>query len=377
MPRFSVSCFLLVLLSIPVVAAPRRRAVAPPAALTADAIIAIATRAADRVTLGTEPRLHWENASYLDGLVLFGEEMNRRDPAAGDRLIERAASVILDSDDDIVRIFWGDGTAFAQVALDLYRVLPPSDPRRAALLATPPVRWVRRARHSRYAVDRGAARSVVDRRRLRHALLAGRHVHGHALAGDERLVAGRAAGERAGAEPRLRMDRGVCYDHRPASSDPREVAVPSAAARNGFFLWDRDDRVSFSISRSGSAAANVFWGRGNGWSCDRADARRAVSSMLRTPARRTRPWSVAPMKSATCCAHGGIVESAADARRRMGTRSLASARLPDRRNLGHSDDDVLPRPRNQRRAGSIAMSTNRSSCTPSRYRCNASAPMGS
>ena len=107
-----------------------------PGPLNRDAIVATASRIADRVVLSYSPRLHWENAVYLDGLVLLGEQMELRLPGSGSRFIERAASVILDSDDAIDTVYWGDGTAFAQAAMDLYRVLPPSDPRRPALLKT-------------------------------------------------------------------------------------------------------------------------------------------------------------------------------------------------------------------------------------------------
>jgi rhamnogalacturonyl hydrolase YesR len=117
-------------------AAPRRRAVQRPASLTSESLTIVATRVADRVTWTFHPRLHWENAVYFDGLVLLGEQMNAREASSGDRFIDRAAAVILDSDDPIETVWWGDGTAFAQAALDLYRVLPPSDPRRERLLAT-------------------------------------------------------------------------------------------------------------------------------------------------------------------------------------------------------------------------------------------------
>ncbi|MGZ5474305.1 MAG: hypothetical protein ACXWG4_10130, partial [Thermoanaerobaculia bacterium] len=136
MPRFPVVLTLLLLLSLPAGAASKRRAVQHPHALTRDAVIAMASKVADRVTLSYHPRLHWENAVYFDGLVLFAEQMELRSPGSGSRFLDRAASVILESDDPIETVYWGDGTAFAQAALDLYRVLPPSDPRREALLVT-------------------------------------------------------------------------------------------------------------------------------------------------------------------------------------------------------------------------------------------------
>jgi len=134
-PRFSLVSLAL-LLTIPAIAAPRRHSVDHATAVTTESIVTLATRAADRVQLSFDPRLHWENAVWLDGLVLFGEELNRRNAGSGDRFIDRAASIILDSNDDIAHVYWGDGTAFVQAAMDLYRVLPAGDPRREAILAT-------------------------------------------------------------------------------------------------------------------------------------------------------------------------------------------------------------------------------------------------
>src|SRR3954453_10025685 len=106
----------------------RHRAVVAPAPLTHQTIVSTAIRIADRVTINpSEARLHWENAPYLDGLVLFGDESQLEGNPTGARPIERAGSVILGSNDSINGVFFGDATAFAQVALDLDRVLPPSD----------------------------------------------------------------------------------------------------------------------------------------------------------------------------------------------------------------------------------------------------------
>ena len=265
MPRFSLTCFLLVLLSIPAVAVPRRRAVAPPAALTADAIIAIATRAADRVALGTEPRLHWENAVYLDGLVLFGEEMNRRAPGSGDRFIERAASVILDSDDAIDTVYFGDGTAFVQAAMDLYRVLPPNDPRRAALLTTAagPMRFAEHAIRDTpstaaprdpWWIDGGyGVRFWQDDLYMLVPWLALYGSTKDGLPGNE--LARKLAYE---------WIEAYAYEHRPASADPREAAVPSSRSRRGPLLWDETNAL-FQHSLELIGVTNWFWGRGNGW----------------------------------------------------------------------------------------------------------------
>lgn len=134
MPRYLVPFVLLLVLSFPALA--KRRAVQQPATLTPEALSAVAGRVADRQTWTYHPRLHWENAVFFDGLVLLGEQMNLRQPGSGERFLGRAAAVLLESDDPIESVYWGDGTAFGQAVLDLYRVLPADDPRRERLLKT-------------------------------------------------------------------------------------------------------------------------------------------------------------------------------------------------------------------------------------------------
>src|SRR5687768_5340411 len=94
MPRFPV-VLLALLVSFPSLAAPKRRAVRPPSALTRESITAMATKVEDRATWTFHPRLHWENAVFFDGLVLLGEQMELQEPGSGQRFIERAAAVIL------------------------------------------------------------------------------------------------------------------------------------------------------------------------------------------------------------------------------------------------------------------------------------------
>ena len=113
MSRYLLGVVLLFAISFPTHAASKRRAVQHPGPLTRDAIIATTSRVVDRVVLSFHPRLHWENAVYFDGLVLLGEQMELRSPGSGSHFIERAASVILDSDDPIETVYWGDGTAFS------------------------------------------------------------------------------------------------------------------------------------------------------------------------------------------------------------------------------------------------------------------------
>ena len=242
-------------------AAPRRRAVEPPVALTSESIIALASRAADRVELSTEPRLHWENAVYLDGLVLFGEEMNLRNPGSGDQFIERAASVILNSDDSIDTVYFGDGTAFVQAAMDLYRVLPPNDPRRATLLATAtgPMKFAEHAirdtpptapPHDPWWIDGGyGVRFWQDDLYMVVPWLA---LYGSAQDG---LPANELARNLA-----YEWIEAYAYEHRPESS----AAVPSSPSRRGLLLWDETNAL-FQHQPDAIGLTDWFWGRGNGW----------------------------------------------------------------------------------------------------------------
>jgi glycosyl hydrolase family 88 len=256
---------IVTLVALPALA--RRRAVIAPAPLTRAEIVSTAIRVADRVTIDpVEPRRHWENAPYLDGLVLFGDELQHESNPAGARLIERAASVILGSDDDITNLYWGDGTAYAQVALDLYRVLPAGDPRREALLATlaGPMSFAGHAirvsptdgtPRDPWWIDGGfGTRYWQDDMYMVIPWLA--------MNGSSRD--GLPANELSRNLAYEWIDAYV-YDHRPASSDPREVAVPSAAARNGFLLWDPEHDL-FQHQPEWIGRSDFFWGRGNGWS---------------------------------------------------------------------------------------------------------------
>jgi hypothetical protein len=264
MPR---KLFLAIFALIALPAFARHRAVVAPAPVTHQTIVSTAIRIADHVTINpSEPRLHWENAPYLDGLVLLGDQLQHEGNPAGARLIERAASVILGSNDDINGVFFGDGTAFAQVALDLYRVLPPSDPRRATLLATlsGPMSFAEHAIRATpksgtprdpWWIDGGfGTRYWQDDMYMVIPWLA---MNGSSRDG---LPANELSRNLA-----YEWIEAYVYDHRPASSDPREIAVPSAAARNGVFLWDPDFGL-FQHQPEWIGSKDVFWGRGNGWS---------------------------------------------------------------------------------------------------------------
>lgn len=264
MRRLSLALALLLPLSLPASAA-KRRAVQHPAPPTRQEIVATASRVADRVTWTFHPRLHWENAVYFDGLVLFGEQMELREPGSGARFLDRAAAVLLGSDDPIDTVYWGDGTAFAQAALDLYRVLPPSDPRRPALLATltGPLRFAEHA--VRVTPASGAARDpwwISGGYGARfwqddlYMLVPWLALYGATRDGmpDNELARNLA----------YEWIEAYVYDHRPASADPREAAVPSSPSRRGTLLWDEAHGL-FQHQPESIGSTEFFWSRGNGW----------------------------------------------------------------------------------------------------------------
>jgi len=263
-PRFSRSLVLLLVISLPAAAASKRRAAEHPGALTRDAIVATATRVADRVSLSYDPRLHWENAPYLDGLVLLGEQLELHSPGAGAPLIERAATILLDSNDAIETVYWGDGTAFSQAALDLYRILPPGDPRRPALLEklAGPMSFAEHAIHDTPAsaprnpwwVDGGyGVRFWQDDLYMVVPWLASYGSTHHGLPGNE--LARNLAYE---------WIEAYIHDHRADSTDAREAAVPSARSRRGPLLWN-ESLALFHHSPELIGDTQFFWGRGNGW----------------------------------------------------------------------------------------------------------------
>jgi hypothetical protein len=263
-PRYSLVLVLSLFFSLPGFAAMRRRAVQPPATLTDAALAAAAVRIGERATWAHDPRLHWENAVLFDGFVLAGEQMNLRQPGSGDRLIERAASVLLDSNDDIAGVSWGDGTAFSQAVLDLYRVLPPSDPRRERLLGllTGPLRFAEHAvratpgddapRDPWWMVGGYGSRFWQDDL---YMLVPWLSLYGSTRDG--------LPGNELARNLAYEWIEAYVYEHRPESDDPREAAVPSSRSRRGVVLWDETHALFRHERDSGT---EFFWSRGNGWS---------------------------------------------------------------------------------------------------------------
>ena len=248
--------FLALVLTFPALAAPRRRAADHTNALTADSLTLLATKAADRVDLhkfSFAPRLHWENAVYLDGLVLFGEQLNLRNPGSGDRFIDRAATIIVESNDEIDTVYWGDGTAFVQASMDLLRVLPPNDPRRAALLATTTGPMSFAAHAIRDTPQTAAPRDPwwLD------------GGYGTRFWQDDfyMLVPWLAQyGESNELARNLAYEwiEAYVHDHRSGG------VLASSPARNGFLLWDENTAL-FQHAPEMIGTSEWFWGRGNGW----------------------------------------------------------------------------------------------------------------
>lgn len=194
----------------------------------------------------------------FDGFVLAGEQMNVHEPGSGDRFIERAAKVLLESDDDIGGVSWADGTAYSQAVLDLYRVLPPSDPRRGPLLELlgGPMRFAEHAVRGRPGVDAPrdpwwiaggyGARFWQDDLYMVVPWLA---LHGstrHGLPGNE--LARNLAYE---------WIEAYVYEHRPDNGP-----VASLRSRRGPLLWDEEHAL---FRHEPNHPDEFFWARGNGW----------------------------------------------------------------------------------------------------------------
>lgn len=255
--RVPLVLVLSLLFSLPLAA--KRRAVQQPATLTRDALSAVATRIADRATWAHDPRLHWENAVLFDGFVLAGEQMNAHRPGSGDALIERAATVLLHSDDDIEGVSWGDGTAYSQAVLDLYRVLPPSDPRREQLLAllAGPMRFAEHA--VRATPDTAAPRDPwwiqggYGARFWQDDLYM--LVPWLALYGSSQ---GGLPGNELARDLAYEWIEAYVYEHRPETNAP----IPSLRERRGALLWSEEHAL---FRHEPNHPDEFFWARGNAW----------------------------------------------------------------------------------------------------------------
>jgi rhamnogalacturonyl hydrolase YesR len=255
MPRTLALVFLV---AVSLHAAPRRRAVMHPSnpRIDRETVTALAIKVAHRVEIPAfEPRLHWENVPYLDGVLLVAEQM----PAGAERdaLIERVAAVILGSGDDIGNIHWGDGTAFAQVVMDLYRLTPAGDPRREALLGLLPGSMAFAEHAIRVSQQTGNPRSpwwVEGGYGARY------------WQDDLYMVVPwlAMAGSTKDGLPANAHARDLAYDWIEAYVyDHRDGAVATSRDRKGWLLWDEQQRLFQHAPED--IGSDHFWGRGNGW----------------------------------------------------------------------------------------------------------------
>lgn len=231
-------------------------------AATREEILATANRVADRLAAVKPLGRNWEDVPYLSGALLLAGEIDRDLSGAGAPLISRVEAAI---GGGYPAVTHGDYAGYAQAALDLYARTPVSDgERRAALLATTdgPLAFARRALRTTPADGPPVAPWWVD------------GGYGVRFWQDDFFTLAPGLAQRGSARDGLPADaeaRALAYewveayvfDHRPASPDERERAVPSSPSRAGFLLWD-PERELFRHDPSGTAEG-PFWGRGNGW----------------------------------------------------------------------------------------------------------------
>ncbi len=230
------------------------------AATRAD-VLEAAERAADRLPAIRSEGRRWEDVPYLVGLLLVAEQLEKSTPGAGRRWIDRAAAIVGGGDAPIGN---GDYAGYAQAAMDLYRLTPPSDTaRRAAFLSATegPLRFAASALHAApsnsppladWWVDGGyGTRFWVDDLFTMPPGLAMRGAKRDGLPGDA-----------AARDLAYEWIEAYLYDHRPASGDAPAAGVPAERRRAGPLLWDPALALFRHDTDSGRSR---YWGRGNGW----------------------------------------------------------------------------------------------------------------
>lgn len=261
--KLRIATLLLVFLAVPLYA--KRRAVTPPVSPAEQArqsILAASALVADRIYLTHQiDRRSWEDGIFMMGQLRLGEAMNARAAHSGDRFVERAVDYVGTGESYIAG---GNWTTYAQTALELYRYLPPNDPRRAGLLTAiqKPLQFAFTAftitpalgtPQGWWWVDGGYGTQFwQDDLYMIHAWLAMAGSVENGLPGDP--LANMLAWE---------WWESYIYDHRPDSLDPRERAVPSDPMRHGYFLWSPKDGLFYHDPTV--VGTDNFWGRGNGW----------------------------------------------------------------------------------------------------------------
>lgn len=255
--------FLAIWVTLPLCAASaRRRAVGRSAArLDRERLESVARKVALATRIDAfHRRLHWENAPFLDGELLLAVELNKRTSGSGDALIDNAANVLLMSDDPIDSVSWADGTAFSQAALDLYRVLPPTDDRRqpSRALVDGPLKFAAHAiggtpdtvppRDPWWVPGGYGTRFWQDDMYMVIPWLA--------MAGSTRDG---LPGSEEARNLAYEWVEAYVYDHRRGGG-----AVPSERSRQGYLLWDPAHAL-FQHAPD-NIGDDDFWARGNAWS---------------------------------------------------------------------------------------------------------------
>ena len=225
-------------------------------AVTHDQLLSNSARIADELYVDRPIYLGWENAPYLSGMVLLGEQMNEVVPGSGDRFLTRSLAAIGDGN---AGIWHGDLAAYSQAAMELYRILPSDSPLRAQMLnaVQEPLRFADRSLHATPSTDPPASPWWVE------------EGYGSRFWQDDlfSVTPGLAMlGSQSSGLPGVERARNIAYewieayvyDHR--SADPN---IPNSRERNGTFLWDESTGLFFHDPSS--IGNRDFWGRGNGW----------------------------------------------------------------------------------------------------------------
>ena len=221
-----------------------------------DAAVRAANRLAGSRVLGRT----WEDAPALVGLLRLAGPSGFVDPSSR-AWIDLVTTAIGAGDAPISN---GDYAAYAQAAMDLYRLASPTDAalREKLLEATSgPLAFADRALRTTPAIGPPAADWWIDggfgTRFWVDDLFT--QPPGLAMRGSRR--------DGLPADPRARdlayeWIESYLYDHRPTAADGSPSPVPSRRRRGGPLLWD--PTVSLFRHDAGSGFAS-YWGRGNGW----------------------------------------------------------------------------------------------------------------
>ncbi len=218
-----------------------------------------AVMAANRLTTTRVLARTWEDAPALVGLLRLAEDPGL--PEAGRAWIGLVTATVAGGAEPISN---GDYAAYAQAAMDLYRLAPATDTaQRERLLAATngPLAFADRALRTTPAdgppvadwwVEGGyGTRFWVDDLYTMPPWLAMRG------SGRDGLPAAPRARDLA-----YEWIESYLYDHRPTDSGGAPSLVPSGRRRGGALLWD--PAVSLFRHDAGAGLAS-YWGRGNGW----------------------------------------------------------------------------------------------------------------